>query len=644
MIIDQRIQTSLESAQIYGRVTRRSSSRSSNGLARLLFAVGLVGAAGLAGCSGGISSGLNQLNTAGAAARGIGGSVFGGQQPISGATIQLYTVGTTGLGSASTALISASVKTDANGNFTISPNDIPLYSCTNATQVYITATGGINGYGSVPNAASGLMAPLGLCTGLSTSSYIQLNELTTVAAVFALAPYMTSYTSIGASGSNPIGLSNAVANFNNLVNLNTGNVGGASLPSGATVPAAEIDTLADIIAACVNSTGPGSTACTMLLTATGATETIGAALAFAKNPTSSSLTALWNVGIPSAPFQPVLSAAPADWSMAITFTGQGTLNSPSAMAIDAVGNVWITNGSTNIYNSIPNSIVKLASTGGLFNQYAVTGLVGANGVAIDMTGNVWVANTPTNTLLKLSSAGTLLASCNGGGLNGPTGMAIDSANNIWLANQNGNSVSEFNSSCVSQAGLTGFTGGGTINLPTSVALDGTGNVWVANYGNSNLVELTHAGASATGSPFTDNALQGPSALAVDGSGNVWLGGNTTGSAIAGAVSQFSNAGVASASGPLSGGGLLYPSSIATSGSQVFAVNRSTGLGLSLLTLGQSTPTSGSTGIGASYLNTPTAVAVDPSGDVWVANGNNTVAQFIGLTAPVITPLAANVGP
>src|ERR1700743_3011274 len=53
------------------------------------------------------------------------GSVHGGQQPVAGASIQLYTVGTTADGSAATPLLTSTVTSDATGSFTITG----LYSC-----------------------------------------------------------------------------------------------------------------------------------------------------------------------------------------------------------------------------------------------------------------------------------------------------------------------------------------------------------------------------------------------------------------------------------------------------------------------------------------------------------------------------------
>ena len=129
------------------------------------------------------------------------GVVHGGQQPVSGATVQLYAVGTSGDGSAATALLSPAITTDANGGFGISG----LYTCPSASAlVYLVATGGNPGLGgSANNAALALMAALGPCGNLTNSTFIVVNELTTVAAVYALAPYMASATAIGRAAAMP---------------------------------------------------------------------------------------------------------------------------------------------------------------------------------------------------------------------------------------------------------------------------------------------------------------------------------------------------------------------------------------------------------------------------------------------------------
>ena len=123
---------------------------------------------------------------------GVTGRVHGGQQPVSGAMVQLYAVGTTGDGSAAIPLLTSVVTTDTNGGFGLTG----LYSCAGATQVYLTATGGNPGLSGVnPNLA--MMTALGPCSGLTSGTFIAVNELTTVAAVSALAPYMTAVNAVG---------------------------------------------------------------------------------------------------------------------------------------------------------------------------------------------------------------------------------------------------------------------------------------------------------------------------------------------------------------------------------------------------------------------------------------------------------------
>jgi hypothetical protein len=87
----------------------------------------------------------------------ISGRVHGGQQPVSGATIQLYAVASSG-GSPSTALISVSVSVTSasDGTFTITGD----YTCPSGGLVYLTATGGNPGITS-SNSNIALMTALG---------------------------------------------------------------------------------------------------------------------------------------------------------------------------------------------------------------------------------------------------------------------------------------------------------------------------------------------------------------------------------------------------------------------------------------------------------------------------------------------------
>jgi len=255
------------------------------------------------------------------ATAGVTGRVHGGQQAVGGSTIQLYTVGTTGDGSSSTALLTQTVTTDGNGNFNLTG----LYSCTSATLVYITATGG-DPTPTTTNPNLAMMTALGACTGLTSGTFISINEVTTVAAVAALSPYMTSATAVGSGTSDVAALTAAFATAAAYADPSLGVTPGPDVPAGMAAPSSEINTLADILAACVNSTGGASgdnSSCgnLFLLTkptnGTAATNTVMALLNLANNPTLNT-SSLFGLASSSGPFQPGLTVSPSNFQVGLT--------------------------------------------------------------------------------------------------------------------------------------------------------------------------------------------------------------------------------------------------------------------------------------------------------------------------------------
>jgi len=181
--------TSAGAGYVAGRQTVRSVVQ---GIAMLGTLV--VTFTGLTGCG----SGTSALPQPSGHPLAVSGRAVGGQQPVSGATIQLYAESITATGSASRPLLTLPVITDLNGNFTITGD----YACPTGDPdgpplVYIVATRGNPGLQlGQSNPSLALMTALGDCTTLSASQFITINEVTTAAAVFSLAPYMTSYTSV----------------------------------------------------------------------------------------------------------------------------------------------------------------------------------------------------------------------------------------------------------------------------------------------------------------------------------------------------------------------------------------------------------------------------------------------------------------
>ena len=248
------------------------------------------------------------------------GSVHGGQQPVNSSSVQLYAVGTTGDRSQATALLASPPLTNVSGGFSLRG-----YSCPSPDAlVYLVARGGDPGIGK-SNPALALMAALGPCGGLNALSYVAVNEVTTVASVFPLSNFMDSYTSTGSGRSDSAMLSSAFASVNALADVTNGTAPGPAFAAGITVPADEIYTLADIIAACVNSSGgiagDGSACGTLFTDATpnsGAapTTTIDALVDIARNPGQHVADLFYLVN--ATPFQPTLTAPPLNWRVLTT--------------------------------------------------------------------------------------------------------------------------------------------------------------------------------------------------------------------------------------------------------------------------------------------------------------------------------------
>ena len=356
----------------------------------------------LFGCSSGTLSNLQNV-VAIPAVRSASGSVHGGQQPVSGATITLWAVGTNGYGSAATSLTTAT--TAADGSFSITGT----YSCPASNpEVYITAAGGNPGLGAgTNNSAISLMAALSDCNTLkanAATTFININEVTTVAAAYALAQFINPANgSIGAWSSANTGLVNAFATASNLASVSTG-AALATTPNGnGVVPQSEINVLADILAPCVNSSSSSSSACASLFgdlkSSSGTTpfNTLLAALSIALHP-GYNVSTLFGLAGGSPPFQPTLSVAPNDWTVAMSFNS-GAAASARMIAIDGFGNAWSITGSGRLSKLSPQGIPLNGS------PFTSPSLNGPGALAIDNGNGVWVGNSGNGTLAGFSNAG-----------------------------------------------------------------------------------------------------------------------------------------------------------------------------------------------------------------------------------------------
>jgi hypothetical protein len=608
--------------------------------------------------------------------------VQGGQQPIIGAEVFMFAVSTGGYGSASvsrlqsssnTTLDSASgnyyVTTGSNGHFTVAAGD---FTCGVSTpeQIYIYSLGGkTGGAASQSNSAAGLMAVIGTCTDSQFSGLpatVQLNEVSTVAAAYALAGYATDATHIAGTSTAATGIANAAANAANLDNLGTGQAQSTTAGNGA-VPQEEINTLADILSACINTFDPNydpnepSGACgTLFMYATpngtpgvnSPTDTATAAINIAHNP-GANVGNLFGLATSTAPFQNILATAPNDWTIAIRYTGN-SIGRTYFLAVDGSGNVWAS-------NNFNGTISEFGPTGNPVKIVTGGGLNGPAGIAMDTVGDIWVVDDGfAPGLSEFDASGSPLVS---GGypqtdMNSPFYMAIDGNNGIWVANYGNGAlgddatISKYNTS--GQDVFDTTPGEGGLEGPQGVAVDSGENVWVANFGNSSVSSFGTVNSPEGG--YTTGGLDGPVGIAVDGHNSVWV--TNVGTASAGtSITEFTDTlGVVSSGINITGGGLNVPSAVAVDGlGNVWVTNQTNPGSLSEFTGAGAAVSSSAgytgTGPGATpagpVLTNAVAIVIDGSGNIWVTDTNNgssndDLVEFVGAAAPVVTPLSVAV--
>ena len=381
----------------------------------------------------------------------IQGVTKGGETPVAGGTVILWETDPNNTGYGQTARqIQTAVVTGANFSFTTG------YSCTNANDfLYVTSTGGdvTNGSSSpIYNPNLVMMAALGSCANMATSSaqgavHININELSTVAAAYALGNFMTVNANggvgtqlvyIGAPANNSAttgactgtgsamtcasaGLAHAFANALNLVNAS--NAGGAGGPTGAayaispsnslgSVPQALINTLGNIVQYCTNSGNSSSSSstissnCSALFTDakptnfSAPTDTLSALINIAHYPqfnigatcsgTNGTVGGLFCLASAYPAFTPSLSAVPHDWSIGIAYSGtsQGSFGLPQYLTLDANDNVYVQTG--NLHSATSTGLAAMSSSGTAIWYNAMSANYCNQGVlATDTNGNVF---------------------------------------------------------------------------------------------------------------------------------------------------------------------------------------------------------------------------------------------------------------
>lgn len=252
------------------------------------------------------------------------------------------------------------------------------------------------------------------------------------------------------------------------------------------------------------------------------------------------------------------NVAPMTTGAVTTYVGNGTgglvnasgtgaeLNLPSDLAVDASGNLYITEqGNNDIRVVAPGgAVITLAGNGtkGYVDGAGTTAEFNIpEGVVLDAGGNVYVADSQNNVIRRITPAG-VVSTYAGNGTKGyvdgpaataefsdPTGLAIDKARNIYVTDAFNNVIRKISStgtvSTFAGSGSSGSANGtgsaASFQLPTGITIDGSNNLYVTESVNSDIREITPTAQVTT---FA-TGLAGPVRVTVDGSSNLYVSGS-----------------------------------------------------------------------------------------------------------------------
>jgi hypothetical protein len=527
------------------------------------------------------------------------------------------------------------VTSDNNGNFYLSG----AYNCTAGYPVYIYSSGGNATGSALSNTGIVQLAILGNCPSTGQTNfgngssdqlnYVYSNEVSTVAAAYVFQPFTVQGTAttasaiyVGTSGTTQalLGIQNAASTAAQLYSIQ-GNgqistsgdgeghvansrtilqsiVGGVIVTTpnagNGIVPEATINTLANILADCVDSTGGTATQCTTLFT--NATETgdsagvkptdiARAAMNIARYPAGNYSTAntptnfvanIFALGNGTVPYVPKLSAAPNDFTIAINYpyapvggytTSNNDVYRAESIEVDQLGQIWIT-AQGNIGAGLDATADRWSPLG-VLNATPNSKNYIFGYVSIDGSNNAWTGNANSTTGIFEAGGNGAFTTTYGAGYTtaytvvaDKTGDAYFFASNasnpnntydtftyseMWEYNATGTLVSgsaacngttrAFVYNCISQT-----TGGGRTSIFTAGdfvahgAIDASGDFWLTSEDSEQIAKVTPTGTQVW---QINTGVKQPEFPSIDHAGNGWIANQ----AAAGTIYKITTGGI-----------------------------------------------------------------------------------------------------
>jgi len=245
------------------------------------------------------------------------------------------------------------------------------------------------------------------------------------------------------------------------------------------------------------------------------------------------------------------------------------------------------------------------------------------GIAVDAGGNVYISDAGNNVIQKIPKGNGNVVTI-GSGLNSPDGLAIDAAGNVYVVDRPSGSVKKIPAGGGTPVTIaSGFTRSGAITADLgAITADAAGNVFVADNLQGLVFKIPAGGGAAFPiNPFLAGLIfTNLSGLAVDVSGNLYgSSDNRIYKLVTGGGGNMISVGT----------GLNSPKGIALdAGNNIYVSDQGNGVIKRISADGSSTVTL------ASGLFYPTSIAVDGTGNIFVTNVDNSGNNMVNEIKPV----------
>lgn len=385
------------------------------------------------------------------------------------------------------------------------------------------------------------------------------------------------------------------------------------------------------------------------------------------------------------------------------YTGDGqlalqtALNAPVEATLDAAGDLYISEARRVRSVTAATGIIDTVAGTGAFGfggdgGTALTAVLNApTGLALG-NGSLYIADR-NNQRVRAVAGGTISTVAGNGtptyagdglpavsaSLDGPNGLAFDAAGNLYIADTQNSRVRMVGPGGV----ITTFAGNGTVsgfggegdpatltplNAPQGVVADSAGNIYVADTDHNRVIRVDSAGdmhtvagtgtagdaGDAGGATGLLAELNGPAGLAVDAAGNLYIADSGNHrirmlgpSGIVSTIAGTGTAGFSGDGGAAAAAELSYPAAVAVDASGNLYIADTGNNRVRMVTTDGNIATISGTGEAsfngengaalAMALFNPGGVALDGQGNLWVADTGNNRVRMLSPTQTVVTP-------